>query len=80
MRNGKGLEFPEGWGGGKGEPGVPPRHCWNIRNNYPLGTQKIITVFFIKKSYDGKGKELEFPEGPEGPGSAKRILMTVGSP
>jgi hypothetical protein len=24
MRNGKGLEFPEGWGGGKGEPGVPP--------------------------------------------------------
>jgi hypothetical protein len=21
---GKELEFPEGWGGGKGEPGVPP--------------------------------------------------------
>jgi len=31
----------------------------------------------------GKGKELEFPEGqggPEGQGSAKRILMTGGSP
>jgi len=27
-----------------------------------------------------KGKELEFPEGPEGPGSAKLILMTGGSP
>jgi hypothetical protein len=24
MGKGKELEFPEGWGGGKGEPGVPP--------------------------------------------------------
>ena len=24
MGKGKDLEFPEGWGGGKGEPGVPP--------------------------------------------------------
>jgi hypothetical protein len=25
MEKGKESEFPEGWGGGKGEPGVPPR-------------------------------------------------------
>ena len=28
----------------------------------------------------GKAKELEFSEGPEGPGSAKRILMAGGPP
>jgi hypothetical protein len=27
MGKGKELEFPEGWGGGKGEPGVPPKLC-----------------------------------------------------
>jgi len=26
MRKGKELEFPKGWGGGKGEPGVPPKN------------------------------------------------------
>jgi hypothetical protein len=25
MGKGKELESPEGWGGGKGEPGVPPK-------------------------------------------------------
>jgi hypothetical protein len=25
MGKGKELEFPEGWGGGKGEPTVPPK-------------------------------------------------------
>jgi len=31
---GKELEFPEGWGGGKGEPPVPP-----ITKNPPFGMQ-----------------------------------------
>jgi hypothetical protein len=33
---------------------------------YPLGTQKNYNSFFMKKYYDGKGKELEFPEGRRG--------------
>jgi hypothetical protein len=30
MGKGKELESPEGWGGGKGEPGVPPSVCLYI--------------------------------------------------
>jgi hypothetical protein len=30
------------------------------------GTQKNYNSFFVKKYYDGKGKELEFPEGRGG--------------
>jgi hypothetical protein len=33
MRKGKELEFPEGWGGGKGEPGVPPT-CVNLAHYF----------------------------------------------
>ena len=51
---------------------------------YPPGTQKNYSGFFVKKSYDGKGKKSEFPEGRGGgkgepgvlPTSTKEILLT----
>ena len=33
---------------------------------YPPGTQKNYNGFSMKKSYNGKGKEFEFPEGRGG--------------
>jgi hypothetical protein len=34
-----------------------------LKQRYPPGTQKNYNSFFMKKYYDGKDKELEFPEG-----------------
>ena len=46
MGKGKELEFPEGWGGGKGEPTVPPR------TNKPINNI-VKTAFYNKKENEG---------------------------
>jgi hypothetical protein len=48
--------------------------------HYPPGTQENYSNFPSRNLMMEKGKELEFPEGRGGLESAKRILMTGGSP
>jgi hypothetical protein len=46
MEKGKESEFPEGRGGGKGEPGVPPI-SYNIRNDSRQWNWWFDRIYFI---------------------------------